>query len=107
MTRGSVGCWWRSERPKSPWTARHRKSPYCSGSGRSKPRGRAQDLVVLLGALGPHVERGRIAREVDDDEHDRGDPEEHECRPRQALEEIRNHIGLLSLVRERAMLSGA
>ena len=37
-TSGSVGCRCRSERPKSPWTARARKWPYCSGSGRSNPR---------------------------------------------------------------------
>ena len=37
-TSGSVGWRCRRERPKSPWTARARKCPYCSGSGRSNPR---------------------------------------------------------------------
>jgi hypothetical protein len=66
---------------------------------------RAQDLVVLLGALGAHVERGGVAREVHDHEHDPRDAEEDEECPRESLAEIRDHIRLLTLVRDCSMCS--
>src|SRR6266851_5022418 len=81
------------------------EEPVLLGERAIEPESRAQDLVVLLGALGAHVERGGVAREVHDHEHDPRDAEEDEECPREPLAEIRDHIQLLTLVRDCSMCS--
>src|SRR5262252_6715935 len=76
------------------------EEPVLLGKGTVEPEGRAEELVVLLGPLRPHVQRGGIAREMHDHEHDPRDAQENEQRPREALAEVRDHVRLLTLMRK-------
>src|SRR5512132_109609 len=81
------------------------EEPVLLGEGAIEAESRAEDLVVLLGAFRAHVERGGIAGEMHDHEHDPRDAEEHEERPREPLAEIRDHIQLLTLMRDPSTCS--
>ena len=56
-----------------------------------EPEGGAHDVVVRLRALGTQVERGGIAREMDDEEHGERDGDQDGGRPRETLNEIGDH----------------
>ena len=75
------------------------------GEGAIEAERCAEDLVILLGAFRAHVQRGGIAGEVHHHEHDPRDAEENEQRPREPLGEIRDHIQLLTLMRDPSTCS--
>src|SRR5437016_9640917 len=72
-----AGSPWRKDSPKSPRNAPFRKRRYCTATGSSKPMA-LQAGDVLGGRIGRKEERGRIAREMQDEEDHDGDAEENE-----------------------------
>src|SRR6185369_8698605 len=76
------------------------EEPVLLGERAIEAESRAEDLVVLLGAFRAHVQGGGIAGEMHDHEHDPRDAEENDQRPREPLAEIRDHIQLLTLMRD-------
>jgi hypothetical protein len=62
---GSEGWPWRSEMPKSPWTARFRKRQYCTNSGSSNPHS-ARNFAICAAVApgGSMISAGSPVRNV-------------------------------------------
>jgi hypothetical protein len=63
--RGNDDWPWRSETPKSPWTARFRNRQYCTGSGSAKPHSaRNFSICAAVAPGGSMISAGSPVRNV-------------------------------------------